>query len=64
MIVFQHGGRYTLEGNKLRETTDFAGERTKSLIGKTGTITVEIEGDTYKQVDSNGIFNETWKRVK
>ena len=64
VIVFQHGGRYTLEGNKLRETTDFAGERTKSLIGKTGTITVEIEGDTYKQVDSNGIFNETWKRVK
>jgi len=64
LIVFQHGGRYVLEGNELRETIDFAGEFTKSLIGKTGTFTIQINGDIYKQVDPNGQFNEAWKRVK
>jgi hypothetical protein len=63
VIFFQHGGRYVLEGNKMSETTDFAGELTKSFIGKTGTFTIQIDGDTYKQVDPNGTFDETWRRV-
>ena len=64
VVVFQHGGRYVLEGDKLKSTTEFAGEVTKSFIGSTGTFTIQVEGDTYKQVDPNGVFNETWKRVK
>jgi hypothetical protein len=64
VLIFEHGGRYVLEGNKMRSTTDFAGELTKSFIGKTATFTIQIDGDTYKQVDPDGIFNETWKRVK
>lgn len=64
LIVFQHGGHYVLEGNKLKSTTDFAGELTKSLIGKTATFTIQIEGDTLKQVDADGVFDETWERVK
>jgi len=64
VIVFQHGGRYVLEGDQMRVTTDFAGELTKSFIGTTGTFTIQVDGDTYKQVDPNGVFNETWKRVK
>ncbi len=64
LIVFQHGGHYVLEGNKLSVTTDFAGELTKSLIGRTAIVTIQIDGDTYKQVDPNGIFDETWERVK
>lgn len=63
LIVFQHGGRYVLEGNQMKETVEFAGELTKSAIGKTGTRFIEVEGDTYKQVDPNGVFTETWKRV-
>jgi hypothetical protein len=64
VIVFQHGGRYVLEGNQMKESVEFAGELTKSSIGKTGTRIIEVEGDTYKQVDPNGVFTETWKRVK
>lgn len=64
VIVFQHGGRYTVDGNKIKTTRDFAGESTKSMIGGTGTFTIEITGDTMKQSDANGVFNETWKRVK
>lgn len=64
VIVFQHGGRYVLEGNELRETVLFAGPNTRTLIGTTGVLKIQIDGDTYKQVDSTGRFNETWKRVK
>ncbi len=64
VVVFQHGGHYVLEGNKLTATTDFAGELTKSFIGRTATFTIQIDGDTFKQVDPNGVFDETWERMK
>ena len=63
-VIFQHGGHYVLEGNQLKETVDFAGESTKAFIGTTGTKTIDIDGDTYTQIDPKGQFNETWKRVK
>lgn len=64
VIVFQHGGRYELDGDVMETTTDFAGESTKAMIGATGKFTIKIDDDTMKQVDSEGVFNETWKRVK
>lgn len=64
VIIFQHGGRYELDGDTLKATSDFAGESTKGIIGSTGKFTIEVDGDTMKQVDSNDVFNETWKRVK
>ena len=63
-IVFQHGGTYELDGNKLKTKTDFAGESTKGLIGRNGIYTIKVEGDTMTQADADGVFNETWKRVK
>jgi hypothetical protein len=63
-IVFQHGGRYELDGSKMKTTTDFAGESTKTLIGRNGTLTIKIAGDTMTQSDADGVYNETWKRVK
>ena len=63
-IVFQHGGRYELEGNKLKTKTDFAGESTKAMIGRNGTYTIKVDGDTMTQADADGVFNETWKRIK
>lgn len=64
MIVFQHGGPYVLEGSELRETIEFAGSSTMSFMGMTTTLQIQINDDTFKQVDSNGRFNETWRRVK
>ena len=64
MIVFQHGGRYELNGETMITTRDFAGESTKSLIGSSGNLKIKIEGDTMRQADSEGVYNETWKRVK
>ena len=64
VIVFQLGGRYTVEGHTMKETTDFAGDLTKSLIGHPRTFTIQVDGDTYKQLDPNGKFTEIWKRAK
>jgi hypothetical protein len=43
---------------------DFAGKSTKALMGSTGKLKIKIEGNTMKQADSEGLYNETWKRVK
>ena len=64
IIVFQHGGRYELEGTKLKLTRDFAGESTRTMIGSTGVFELQVDGDTMTQTDADGTFNETWKRVK
>lgn len=64
VIVFQHGGRYELDGDTMKTTRDFAGESTKTMIGSTGSFRINIDGDTMKQADAEGVFNETWKRVK
>lgn len=64
VIIFQHGGRYELSGDTMKTTSDFAGESTKAVIGSTEKLTITIDGDTMKQVDTKGVFNETWTRVK
>ena len=63
-IVFLHGGTYEFDGTDLKTKTDFAGEPTETFIGKKGTVKLEIDGDTLRQIDPNGVFNETWSRVK
>jgi hypothetical protein len=65
VVIFHHGGRYTLEGDRLSATTDFANATTQSAIGKSERLKVSIDGDTLKQIDvDKGIYNETWKRCK
>ncbi|KAA5538513.1 hypothetical protein FYK55_27625 [Roseiconus nitratireducens] len=64
MIVFQHGGHYSFDGMVLSETIDFAGDSTSSLIGKTFKHKLEITKDSLKQMDTEGVFNETWERAK
>ena len=58
-----HGGPYTLEGDKLTEDVQF----TKGLevVSKQAfDFKVKIEGDTYTQIGISNDFNEVWKRVK
>ncbi len=64
VLVFAHGGRYQVDGNKVKTTREFAGESTKTMIGGNKILIIEIENDTMKQMDSDGVYNETWKRVK
>ncbi len=64
LIQHQHGGKYTLDGPKLTTSTDFAGHSTLGFVGEDKAFHLEIEGDTMKQRDYAGQFNETWIRVR
>ncbi len=63
-VVFHHGGRYTLDGDTMAETVDFANQSTASMIGNKHKFKVTVEGDVYNQVGLDNNFTETWKRVK
>jgi hypothetical protein len=63
-VVFHHGGRYTLDGDTLAGTIDFANQNTAGLIGQTHKFKIKVDGDTYTQVGQGNPYNETWKRVK
>ena len=64
VIVFQHGGRYRVEGDTLHTTHEFAGDNTSSMIGRAGRYRVQIDGNTMLQADPTGTFNERWTRVR
>jgi hypothetical protein len=65
LVVFHHGGQYTLQGDMLTERIDFAGASTQSVIGGSGRFKITIDGDVLKQIDvDRGVYNETWKRFK
>jgi len=65
-VVWHHGGTYTLVGDAYTETVEYANESTASLIGKSYTFKVKVEGDGYRQtaVGEDNPFTETWKRSK
>jgi hypothetical protein len=64
VVVFHHGGTFTLEDNKYSESIVYANESTKELIGKTLHFKVKVEDDTLTQEGIDNSFNEVWKRVK
>ena len=63
-VIFHHGGTYTLDGDTMAETIEYANENTATYIGKTHRFTIKVEGDTYTQVGKDNEFTEVWKRVK
>ena len=63
-VVFHHGGTYTLDGDKMAETIEYANENTATYIGKTHHFTIKVEGDVYTQVGTDNEFTERWVRVK
>ena len=63
-VVFHHGGRYTLDGDTMAGSVDFANESTVGLIGQTHKFKISVEGDVFKQTGLDNEFTETWKRVK
>ena len=63
VVVFMHGGTYAVDGDLLITKTEFAGRSTRRMIGRSGKYKIAVDGDTMRQADSNGVFNETWTRV-
>ena len=63
-VLIHLGGRYSLDGNIVNGTTDFAVPRLKSMIGQNGKTKFEYDGKTLKQTDIEGNWLETWTRWK
>src|SRR4051812_14467793 len=55
-VVFHHGGRYTLDGDTMAGTVDFANESTAGYIGQTHKFKISVDGDTYKQTGLDNPF--------
>jgi beta-lactamase regulating signal transducer with metallopeptidase domain len=65
VVLFHHGGTYTLEGNTYHERVEFANPSTMSAIGGTnGNFTITIEGDTMTDIGIDNPWKEVWKRVR
>jgi hypothetical protein len=63
-VLFHHGGTYTLDGDNLAETIEYANESTADLIKKTHKFKIKVEGNTYTQIGVDNPFSEVWKRAK
>jgi hypothetical protein len=63
-VVFHHGGRYTLDGDTMAGSIDFANKSTSELIGKTHKFKIKVDGDKFTQTALDNQFTETWKRAK
>ena len=65
VVLFHHGGTYTLNKDKLHSNLEFANSSTMYMIGKTnGNYTFKIEGDTLTNLGLDNPWNEVWQRLK
>ena len=64
VVLFNHGGAYTLDGNTYHESVDYAGASTIEHVGNKGNYTIKIEGDTLTSVGIGNPWQEVWKRLK
>jgi hypothetical protein len=64
LVIFHHGGTYTLDGNEYVEKIEYATENTKQLINKTLKHKIKVEKDTYTQIGVGNPYTEVWKRLK
>ncbi|MDB6056947.1 MAG: hypothetical protein JWO95_791 [Verrucomicrobiales bacterium] len=65
VVVFHHGGTYTLKGNRYVETVEFANQNTASGIGRKAKYTIKLEGDLLKNDGIEGTpWKEVWKRQR
>lgn len=62
-IIFNHGGSYRVEGDILIQKVEFAGPKTKNMIGRVSRFKLTVDKDTYTQIALDNQFNEVWKRV-
>lgn len=64
VVIFHHGGTYTLDGDEYVEKFEYANNNTKGYIKVTYKFKIKVEGDTYTQIGIGNPWNEVWKRLK
>ena len=64
VVIFHHGGSYTLNGNQYFQSMKYANPTTLNLVGKTnGHFTIEIKGDNLTLIGLDNPWKEVWKRT-
>jgi len=63
VVIFHHGGTYTLKGSAYVEHVEFANSNTKDRIGKNSKFKIKLEGDMLTLTGVGNSWNEVWKRV-
>jgi beta-lactamase regulating signal transducer with metallopeptidase domain len=63
LVIFHHGGTYTLKGAEYVEHVEYANPSTTNLIGKAFKFTIKIEGDTLTLTGIGNPWREAWKRA-
>jgi hypothetical protein len=64
VVLFHHGGTYTVNGDEYVETVDYANPSTMKFIGGTnGHFNMKLEGDTLTLVGIGNPWKEVWKRA-
>jgi hypothetical protein len=64
VVIYHHGGTYTLDGDEYAEKVEYANESTASLINQTYKYKVKVEGDTLTQIGIGNPWTQVWKREK
>lgn len=64
VTIFHHGGTFSLDGNILTSTTNYANQNTSSHINTNSKFKVEVDGDTMTQIEIDNNYSEVWKRAE
>jgi hypothetical protein len=64
VVVYHHGGTYTLTGDEYVQSVAYANPTTMKLIGEAFKFKIKIEGDALTLTGIGNPWNENWKRLK
>jgi hypothetical protein len=64
VVIYHHGGTYTLNGDEYVENVEYANPSTMELIKHSYKFKIKVEGDTLTNIGINNPWNQVWKRAK
>ena len=63
-VLFHHGGTYTLKGDELIKSVEYANTSTAALIKQHHKFKIKIERDTLTQIGIGNPWSEKWIRAR
>lgn len=63
VIIFHHGGTYSLNGDEYTQNVEYANPSTLDLIGNHHKYNIKVEGDTFTMIGLDSPRKEVWKRA-
>lgn len=63
VIIYHHGGTYSLNGNEYTQNVEYANPTTLYLVGNHHKYNIKVEGDTFTMIGLDSPRKEVWKRA-